>query len=136
MNDTTAQPSVPTDKLVSVYIKMRDKRATIKAAYEDEDGKIKRQMEIVENALLGVCKAAGADSIKTAHGNVIRSVRTNYWTNDWEEMHNFIKETGDLGLLERRIAQKAMGEFLKTNPDKMPKGLNVDSKYTVVVRRS
>lgn len=135
MSDTTALP-VPTDKLVSVYIKMRDKRASIKAAYEEEDGKIKRQMEIVENELLKICKAAGADSLKTAHGNVIRSIRTNYWTSDWEEMHNFIKETGDLGLLERRIAQKAMGEFLKSHPDKMPKGLNVDSKYTVVVRRS
>jgi len=25
---------------------------------------------------------------------------------------------------------------LKTNPDKMPKGMNVESKYTVTVRRS
>jgi hypothetical protein len=29
-----------------------------------------------------------------------------------------------------------MGDFLKANPDRMPKGMNVESKYTVTVRRS
>jgi hypothetical protein len=27
-------------------------------------------------------------------------------------------------------------DYIKENPDKVPKGMNVDSKYTVVVRRS
>jgi hypothetical protein len=29
-----------------------------------------------------------------------------------------------------------MGEFLKANPDKMPKGMNVETKYSVTVRRA
>jgi hypothetical protein len=51
-------------------------------------------------------------------------------------MHNFIKENQSLDLLERRIAQRAMKDWLEANPDKMPKGLNTESKYTVTVRRS
>jgi hypothetical protein len=51
-------------------------------------------------------------------------------------MHNFVKENDVIELLERRIAQRAMADFLKANPDKMPKGMNVESKYTVTVRRS
>ena len=51
-------------------------------------------------------------------------------------MHEFIRENNALDLLERSVAQTAMAEFLKNNPDKMPKGMNVDSKYTIVVRRS
>jgi hypothetical protein len=38
-------------------------------------------------------------------------------------------------LLERRIHQTNMNEFLKENPDKLPPGLNVDSEYTITVRR-
>jgi hypothetical protein len=51
-------------------------------------------------------------------------------------MHEFIRENNALELLERRVAQTAMADFIEQNPDKVPKGMNVDSKYTVVVRRS
>ena len=132
----TAAPPVATDKLVKVYIKMRDKRSELKHAYEEEDAKIKEQMESIETILLETCKQAGASSIKTTAGTVIRGVKTQYWTSDWESMHKFIKENNALELLERRISQRAMGEFLQTHPDKMPAGMNVESRYTVTIRRS
>ena len=123
-------------KLDAVYIKMRDARAALSAEYDTKDREIKDQMEMIEHTLLDVCKRAGADSIKTGAGTIIRGVKTSYWTSDWESMHNFVKENQALDLLERRVAQKAMGEFLKANPDKMPKGMNVETKYTVTVRRA
>lgn len=136
MEPTTEAPQVPTEKLVKAYIKMRDARAVLSAEYEAKDKEIKDQMEMIEHTLLDVCKRAGADSIKTGAGTIIRGVKTSYWTSDWESMHNFIKENQALDLLERRIAQRAMGEFLKANPDKMPKGMNVETKYSVTVRRA
>lgn len=136
MEPSTEAPQVPTEKLVKAYIKMRDARAALSTEYEAKDKEIKDQMDLIEHTLLDVCKRAGADSIKTGAGTVIRGVRTSYWTSDWESMHNFVKENQALDLLERRVAQKAMGEFLKANPDKMPKGMNVETKYTVTVRRA
>jgi hypothetical protein len=136
MEPSTEAPQVPTEKLVKAYIKMRDARAALSTEYETKDKEIKDQMEMIEHTLLDVCKRAGADSIKTGAGTIIRGVRTSYWTSDWESMHNFVKENQALDLLERRVAQKAMGEFLKANPDKMPKGMNVETKYTVTVRRA
>ena len=126
----------PTEKLVKAYIKMRDARAVLSAEYEAKDKELKDQMRVVENFLLEACKRAGGNVSIPGVGVVIRGVDTRYWTSDWEAMHNFIKENSTLELLERRIAQRAMGEFLKANPDKMPKGMNVESKYTVTVRRS
>ena len=132
-----SEDTIPTEKLVKAYIKMRDARSVLSAEYEAKDEEIKKQMQIVEQHLLEVCKKAGADSVKIhGVGTIIRGVKTQYWTSDWEAMHNFIKENDAVELLERRIAQKAMGEFLQANPDKMPKGMNVDSKYTITVRRS
>lgn len=136
MEPSTEAPQVPTEKLVKAYIKMRDARAALSTEYEAKDKEIKDQMDLIEHTLLDVCKRAGADSIKTGAGTIIRGVRTFYWTSDWESMHNFVKENQALDLLERRVAQKAMGEFLKANPDKMPKGMNVETKYTVTVRRA
>ena len=127
---------VTADKLVRVYIKMRDKRAALKASYEADDNQIKEQMALVEQHLLEVCKSTGAESIKTEHGTAIRSVQTRYWTGDWAAMHKFIRDNNALDLLERRISQLSMKNFLRENPDLMPVGLNVDNKYTVTVRRS
>ena len=133
---TEAAAMVGTDKYVRAYIKMRDARAALTAEFEEKDKEIKKQMEIIESHLLEVCKTAGASSINTGAGTIIRSVKTRYWTSDWESMHEFIRENNALELLERRVAQTAMADFIKENPDKVPKGMNVDSKYTVVVRRS
>lgn len=127
---------VTADKLVRAYIKMRDARSRLKAEYEEEDNIIKEQMDMVESQLLDMCKTTGADSLRTKYGTVSRSVQTRYWTGDWEAMHKFIMQHNAPDLLERRISQTQMREFLKENPDEMPTGLNVDNRYTVTVRRS
>lgn len=132
----TEEELPPTQVLVKTYLKMRDARAALSAEYEAKDKEIKDKMEVVENYLLETCKRAGGNVSIPGVGVVIRGVSTRYWTSDWEAMHAFIKENNAIELLERRIAQRAMGEFLKSNPDKMPKGMNVESKYTVTVRRS
>jgi len=77
-----------------------------------------------------------ADSIKTPHGTIIRSVKSKYWTGDWDSMYTFIKEHDAPELLERRIAQANFKEFLAQNPDKLPEGINVDSRYAITVRRA
>jgi len=130
------QPSVPLDKLTGIYIKIRDSRADVRRKYEACDKELEEQMQVIEDQMLDVCKAMNADSIRTPYGTIIRSVKSRYWTNDWDSMYNFIEEHNAFALLERRLHQTHMKEFLSENPDLLPMGLNVDSEYTVVVRRS
>jgi predicted metal-dependent phosphotriesterase family hydrolase len=131
MSETTL-----TEKMVQVYIKIRDQRAVLKAQFEENDKILRDQLDALESELLEVCKKAGADSIRTKNGTIIRSVKTQYWTSDWENMHKFILENQAPELLERRISQSTMKEFLANNPDKIPPGLNADSRYTVTIRRA
>lgn len=127
---------ISADKLVAVYIKMRDKRAALLREYEEQDEAVKSQMEIVEGKLFDLCKTVGADSLKTQHGTVIRSVKTRYWTSDWNSMHKFIMENNMPELLEKRISQTTLKQLLDENPDMMPPGVNIDSRYAVTIRRS
>jgi uncharacterized protein YqeY len=128
--------TISVDKLVAVYIKMRDKRAELLREYEGADGEVKSQMETVESKLLELCKEIGADKLGSKHGTVMRTVKTRYWTSDWESMHRFILENKMPELLERRISQLTMKQLLEENPDLMPQGMNIDSKYSVTIRRS
>lgn len=127
---------VGADKLAKIYIKMRDALQQLEREHEERVANIKSQMELVENELMEICKATGADSIKTAHGTVIRSVKTRYWTSDWESMHEFIRKHDAFDLLERRVHQTNMKTWLEENPSFLPQGLNSESRYSVTVRRS
>ena len=128
--------SVPVDKLAGIYIKIRDARAKLKSDYEAKDVELQEQMDVIEEQLLEACKSIGADSIRTAAGTVIRSVKNRYWTNDWDSMYSFVREHDAFGLLERRIHQTNMKQFIEENPKLLPMGLNTDSRYSIVVRRS
>lgn len=127
---------ISVDRLVTAYIKMRDKRSAILREYEEQDEAIKAQMDMVESKLLELCKSIGVDNLKTKHGTVIRSVKTRYWTSDWNSMHKFIMDHNMPELLEKRLSQSTMKQLLDENPDMMPPGVNVDSRYAVTIRRS
>ena len=128
--------SIPLDKLTMIYIKIRDARDNLTAKYKADHAELEAQLDILEHQMLDTCKDQGADSIRTPHGTIIRSVKSRYWTDDWDSLYAFIEETGDYGLLEKRLHQTHMKEFLAENPDLFPKGLNVENQYTAVVRRS
>lgn len=132
----TEERKYDADKLVKVYVKMRDAKAALTAEYEMAVANLDVQMEAIEAELLNICKTTGQDGGKTSHGSFTRSVKTRYWTNDWGAMHAFIRKHDAVELLERRVAQLNMKQFLTENPGLMPEGLNVDSKYSITVRRA
>tara|TARA_R110000803_G_scaffold163913_1_gene227656 strand:+ start:29963 stop:30388 length:426 start_codon:yes stop_codon:yes gene_type:complete len=138
MDAEVQDKATPTDlgKLTTVYLKIRDSRADLKRKFEEADDELKEQSDILETQMLDICKDMNADSIRTPHGTIIRSVKSRYWTNDWDSMYSFIEEHSAFGLLEKRLHQTNMKDFLYENPKVLPQGLNVESSYSVVVRRS
>ena len=125
MSDITA------NKLVKIYLKIRDKRAEL----SKQDGELEEQQNIIETELLAICKETGADGLRTEFGTVTRSVKKRFWTSDWSSFYDFVKEHNAIELLEKRVAQSNMATFIEDNPDAVPQGLQVDSRYTAVIRR-
>jgi hypothetical protein len=138
MSDTleTETPSIPLDKLTKAYLKLRDQRAELKQQYQSQDAELEVQMQMLQEEMLNICNQTNATSIRTEYGTVIRQVKSRYWTNDWDSMYTFIRDHDAFGLLEKRLHQTHMKEFLSENPDLLPMGLNVESEYTITVRRS
>lgn len=124
------------DKLTEAFIRIRDARSKLKHEYEIQDKALEESAKLIEQSMLDACKQLGVDSVRTPNGTIIRSVKSRYWTNDWDSMYRFIREHDAFALLEKRLHQSHMKEFLAENPDLQPAGLNVESEYTVVVRRA
>lgn len=123
------------DRLVSVYIKIRDKKNELATTFAEQEKELEGKLDRVKQALLEHCKATGTESVKTASGTFWRTQRKRFWTSDWEAMNRFIVENEAVDLLEKRIHQGNMKEFLEENPDVLPPGLNADSEYSITVRR-
>jgi hypothetical protein len=126
---------VSVEKLVKVYIKMRDKHTEMLREYQEQENLLKGKMAKVKEALLDHCKEHNVDSVRTGEGLFFRTVKQNYWTSDWESMGKFVVEHNAPELLEKRLHQGNIKQFLEENPTLLPPGINVDSEYSVTIRR-
>lgn len=127
--------TVSVEKLTSVYLKIRNKRSELKAAFDEEYNRLGDQMDKVKDALLNYCRENDLDSFKTKDGTVSRTVQKKYWTDDWEAMHRFIVEEGVPEFLTKQLNQGNVKQYLEENPDKLPPGLNSKSEYNISVRK-
>lgn len=123
------------EKTVEVYLKIRTAIEELKERQKEELTALEEQYEVVSNTLLEFCNEQNLDSVKTKAGTISRRVTSRYWTSDWDSLSRVILEHDAVYLLEKRIHNGNMKQFLEENPEAFPPGLQADSKYTVQVRK-
>ena len=135
MSDDTAS-ALSVDKLTKVYLKIRQKRQELATEYKAQDEKLTKQMDLVKRELLSYCKEHNVESVKTTEGTFYRQVKRRYWTSDWESMYKFVLDNQVPEFFDKRLNQSNVRQFLEENPEMVPPGLNVESEYTVSVRKN
>jgi hypothetical protein len=126
---------LPVEKLVSAYRKIRAAIAEEEEVFEAKVADLKEKLDYVSKELLEFCNDQNVDSIRTPAGTLSRRVQSRYWTSDWDQMYSFIEKHNAPFLLEKRLHNGNVKQFLEENPDVLPVGLQVDSKYVVHVRK-
>ena len=126
---------ITADKLVKVYIKIRDHKEALEAAHKIEVAQLNEQLHTIEQELLEMCKATGQDGGKTPHGTFTRTVKERYTTNDWPSLYSVILTHNAPELLEQRIHQGNFKKFLAEHPEALPAGVNLDRRYAITVYR-
>jgi predicted secreted Zn-dependent protease len=123
------------NELVGAYRKLRDAIAEHEEAHANTIKELRDKLELVTDELLTVCNEQDMDSIRTPSGTVSRRVQTRYWTNDWGAMYGFIEEHGAMHLLQKRLHNENVKQFLEENPDVLPAGLQAERKFVISVRK-
>jgi len=129
------EEKTPTNEIVRKYLKLRNQIAALEKKHEEELEPLEAAFNNASAELLEVCNQQNADSIRTPEGTVSRRVQSRYWTSDWPRMYEFIKNNDAPFLLEQRIHNTNMKQFLSDHPDDLPIGLQADRKYVVQVRK-
>jgi len=131
----TETETIPLDRLAKIYRKIRSEIAALTQDYDTKVEALKAQQEELKNAMKDMMKTMGVTSVRTAQGTVVLSVKTRYNTQDWDSFKKFVVEHDAVDLLEKRIAQSNMSQFLEENPGLVPPGLNSHAEYDISVRK-
>lgn len=149
MTDTTEAPAgaqdveaaarelagTPLDKLARIHRKMKARIQELTKEYDDAVAQIKAQQNAVDMAIKNTMQELGVKSVKTEHGTIILAESTRYYAQDWDAFKTFVLENEAVDLLEKRVAQRNMAQFLADNPGNVPPGLNSSSEFTISVRK-
>lgn len=133
--ETNAYDAMKAGELAEQHRYIDDLRKQLKQKYESKDAILEAELNAIKHRLLTLCNEQDASSIRTEHGTIIRSIKTRYEPKDWDSMHEFILEHSAPYLLQKRINESAMKDFLESHPDDYPKGLNIASEYKISVRK-
>ena len=124
-----ASEAIPLDKLVAIHAKIKAKQALLDKQIAD----LEEQREEIRLAIKDQMKALGLTSVRTSAGTVSLSKTTRYNTQDWDSFKAFVLEHEVVDLLEKRIAQTNMAQFLEENPGVVPPGLNAVTGFDIRV---
>ena len=128
--------TIPLEQLVKIYRKIKERVDALTREYDTQMEKLKAQQEEIKFALKDMMKGDGLASLKTAYGTVSLMQKTKYSTQDWDSFKDFILEHHAVDLLEKRIAQSNMAQFLSENPGLVPPGLNSITEYEIRITKS
>lgn len=126
---------IPLGKLADTYVRIRSAKQKLQAEYDSKIGELEEQMTLVSVAMKDILLAQKASSMKTESGLVVLSKKARYDATDWDAMYKFIKEHDAFLLLEKRVHQGNMKQYVADNPDDVPPGLNINTEYVISVRQ-
>ena len=124
--------AIPLDKLVAIHAKIKARQEKLDAELAELE---ESRME-VRLAIKDQMKALGLTSVQTSFGTVSLSKTTRYNTQDWDSFKAFVLEHQVVDLLEKRIAQTNMAQFLEENPGVLPPGLNSVTGFDIRVTKA
>lgn len=123
------------NKVVEHYIALRDHIAKLEAEHKATIAEFKAQMANAEAYLLNMMNETGQSNAGFAAGTVIVSTKTQPNLKDKGALINYIKQTGQVELLQARVSSTAVKEFMDANNNQLPPGVEVTTTREVSVRR-
>ena len=113
--------AISIERLTTAYIKIRDARTELAAKFKAEDGALQEQLDQVKRALLEYCDTNGLESARTSAGTFYRTIKTRYWTSDWESVYKFVLDNNMPELFEKRLNQSVIKSLsTKTQTSRCP----------------
>jgi hypothetical protein len=127
-------PQVDFEKLIGMYVMLRDWLDAKKKAYEAEIAPRKEQLAKLNDVLLQALNATGQNTARTDAGTAYKKIWHSATVADKDIFMRHVIGTEDWDLIDWRANKTAVVDCVKENKEPPP-GINYSSGYDVGVRR-
>jgi hypothetical protein len=121
--------------VVEHYITLRDHKSKLDAEHKARVAEIDAQMKNAEAFLLNRLNESGLDRMGADAGTVFVQVKTMPSIKDKASFVDYIKQSGQVELLQIRVSSTAVKEFMENNNQQLPPGVDITTAREVTVRR-
>ena len=128
--------TIDLNKVMKVYLRLRDDREELRRNYTEQDNKLKEKQELLETNMLAFLNESKQESSRTVSGTVYKQEDIIPTGSDWERFYDWVKENDAFDALERRIKKGFVAEYMREHEGAPPPGVSVLRKFVVRVRRS
>lgn len=125
----------PTDELVRLYIKGRDKLLDLKKEVEEKAAPIKVAMSRIENELMQRMEESGEESKRTVAGTAFLTTQTSVTTADREAFLQYVIQNDAWEFADVRPMKSAITELLESGKE-LPPGVNTSRTKAINIRRA
>jgi hypothetical protein len=121
--------------VVEHYITLRDHKSKLDAEHKARVAEVDAQMKNAEAFLLNHLNEARLDRVGVGAGTVFVQVKTMPSIKDKASFVDYIKQSGQVELLQLRVSSTAVKEFMENNNQQLPPGVDITTAREVTVRR-
>lgn len=123
------------ETVIQKFTEIREKRAILKRAYEEEDFKLKEAMSKMEGWMLNKMNEQGVESFRTEHGTAYTTLDVRASCADWPSLWQWMALNGEFSMLEKRVSIGAVKEY-EERTGSLPPYINKMTERVVRVRRN
>jgi hypothetical protein len=122
------------DEAIEMFVQKRDELNDVRKQFQAIEDQIKNELELISMWLLKKSDELGVESFRTKHGTAFKSLVETYRVGDWATLIEYIKETDNYQLLEKRVAKNAARE-IHAAEGAIPPGIDYFAEFEFKVRR-
>ena len=100
------------DDAIEAFVEMREVKRKFDKDMKAKSAEIEFFLDSISMWLRDKADQIGVDSfVSKKYGTAYRNIKKSYRVSDWDEFIEYIKETDNFQLLEKRVAKKAAAEI-------------------------
>ena len=116
------------------YVKLRNFKEKYESEMKANVAKVKAEMDRIEGKMMTFLNNTGLESANTKSGTFFKRTTTSCKVSDWDSTLPFIQEHGLWNMLEQRVSNTAVAEYIELNKE-VPPGLSITREVAISVNR-
>jgi len=121
---------------IAVYIKVRDELDEKRKTFKQEEKVLKEELMRLESEILSIQRDIGLTSASNTTHTAFQTIKKYVRISDWQKFSEYVVASGNLQLLEKRVAKLAALELFQIEGmDPSEIGLNKEEEIAIQIRK-